>query len=137
MAFYSLLKLLHDGLVHHDKSALSLLKQNKYYVIPSVNVDGVAYIEREYIATGHLPTKRKNMHIRSDKCGAAKGGVDLNRNYGYKFGLNEHPDDNECHGDTWGGPSAFSEPETRAMRDFVMSKKDELSLVYNLHCAGN
>ena len=137
VAFFSLLKMLHNGLAHFDKSALSLLKQNKYYVIPSVNVDGVAFIENRYLATGQLLRKRKNMHQRSDACGPDRGGVDLNRNYGYKFGFNEHPTDNECKGDTWGGPSAFSEPETRAIRDFVTSKKDELNLVYNLHCAGN
>jgi len=62
------------------------LKQNKYYVIPSVNVDGVAYIEDRYKELGILEPKRTNMNNRSHgKCGDRESGVDLNRNYAFNF----------------------------------------------------
>lgn len=46
MVLYSGLKLLHSGLVKKNKEELLLLAQNKYYLIPVINPDGVAYIEK-------------------------------------------------------------------------------------------
>ncbi|TPW19078.1 MAG: cpt [Elusimicrobia bacterium] len=44
-------------------------------------------------------------------------GVDLNRNYDFRFGGEGASD--SPGSDTYHGPSAFSEPESRAVRDFV------------------
>jgi len=137
VVLFTLLKLLHGGLVHRQQEYVNLLLQNKYFVIPSVNVDGVAFIEEEYIKTGRLPEKRKNMNIQSKECSTAEAGVDLNRNYDFNWGIGDTANDKECDGETYGGKAPFSEPETRAIRDFVASKKDELRFVYNLHCSGN
>ena len=63
---YSLLNLLHGGFVHEDPKMKALLKQNRYLMIPSVNVDSVNWIEEEYKRTGELPLKRKNMHFQND-----------------------------------------------------------------------
>jgi len=62
----------------------------------------------------------------------------LNRNYGFKFGEG-HSSKEECkkNKDDYRGPSAFSEPETQAMKNFLTQKKDEISVVFNFHCAGN
>jgi len=38
--------------------------------------------------------------------------------------------------DSFPGKAAFSEPETRAMRDFLISKKEELKFVLNFHSFG-
>jgi hypothetical protein len=41
-----------------------MLKNNKYYFIPVVNVDGLALIEETHLSEGHLTSvldKRKNM----------------------------------------------------------------------------
>jgi len=61
---------------------------------------------------------RKN---RSDLPGSQAVGIDLNRNYGYRFGC--------CGGSsgdpralTYRGPRAWAAPETRAFRDFVNSR---------------
>ena len=40
-------------------------------------------------------------------------------------------------GDYWPGQSAFSEPETKAIRDFVQKEKMELKFVINCHTSGN
>ena len=64
MALYSVLKVIHGGIVHKNTQDLLLLAQNKYLVIPTVNVDGLVYIEQQYKATGDLPVKRSNMHIQ-------------------------------------------------------------------------
>ena len=104
-------------------------------MIPTVNVDGLAYIEDNYVQSGVLLEKRTNMDIHSDKCEKTMAGVDLNRNYGYKFGTGDSTK-YECLSDTYQGPQAFSEPETQAMRDFLTARKDEIKFVYNFHCAG-
>jgi murein tripeptide amidase MpaA len=137
VVLFSLLKLLHGGVVWRSQEYVDLLLQNKYYVIPSVNVDGVAFIEAEFLKTGQLPEKRKNMNIQSKECPAAEAGVDLNRNYDFLWGVGDTANDKECEGETYGGKAPFSEPETRAIRDFVAAKKNELRFVYNLHCSGN
>jgi hypothetical protein len=79
-----------------------------------VNPDGLAY------DLGGSPYRswRKN---RQPGPGGRAVGTDLNRNYGYRFG---------CCGASSGdpsspyyrGPRAWSAPETRAVRDFVLSR---------------
>jgi len=98
-------------------------------------VDGLAFIEDNYIKSGVLLDKRTNMHIGSNKCEKTIAGVDLNRNYGYKFGTGDS-NSQECSGDNYRGAYAFSEPETQAMRNFLIQHQTELKFVYNFHCAG-
>jgi murein tripeptide amidase MpaA len=74
------------------------------FVIPVANPDG-------YVATFNgMRLQRKNMDPRCN--------VDLNRNYDAAFGTGVGGD---CLSDTYPGPAAFSEPETRAVRDLVAS----------------
>ena len=40
-------------------------------------------------------------------------------------------------GECYRGPEAFSEPETRALRDFIGAHRNELKWVYNFHSNGN
>jgi len=65
VVLFTLLNLLHDGLINHEAETLNLLTQNKYYFIPSLNVDGVKYIEDEFVKSGILLDKRKNMNLAS------------------------------------------------------------------------
>lgn len=135
MVLYSVLKMLH-GELHGNERYSKLLAQNKYYVIPTVNVDGLNYIEEQYWKTGHIRPKRTNMHVVNKKCSLTEAGVDLNRNYGYKWGVG-NSEGGECDGETYHGTAPFSEPETRAMRDFLIKTQKEVKFVYNFHCAGN
>ena len=81
-------------------------------------------------------------------CQAEMAGVDLNRNSGVYFGigqttqmgLNTNNKIDECAdscGECYRGPNAFSEPETRAIRDFLSANKDQIKFVYNFHSNGN
>ena len=60
MPLFSVLRLLHGAIVHKKPQFINLLVQNKYYVVPIVNVDGVVAIEKEYLRTGELKMIRKN-----------------------------------------------------------------------------
>lgn len=57
--------------------------------MPIYNVDGVAYIEKNWKATKKIEPKRKNMNYAYG-CGtngpSGETGVDLNRNFGVDFG---------------------------------------------------
>ena len=64
MVLYTALKLLHGGLVHHNKDYENLLAMNKYYAIPIINVDGANFIEEKYQEYGILLPKRTSMHFR-------------------------------------------------------------------------
>lgn len=136
MVLFSLLKMLHGGVLHKNQRDFNLLVQNKYYIIPTINVDGLAFIEDQYLKDGTYYHQRKNLHVdsRAD-CKLGTQGVDLNRNWGYNFGSGDNSDD-MCD-QTNHGTQAFSEPETRALKNFLTEKKDELKFVYNFHCAGN
>ncbi|HMP31616.1 MAG TPA: M14 family zinc carboxypeptidase, partial [Saprospiraceae bacterium] len=62
-------------------------------------------------------------------------GVDLNRNYGYKWGYDNEGSSINPASETYRGPSAFSEPETQAMSSFVTDHNFKLCL--NFHSHGN
>jgi hypothetical protein len=54
-------------------------------------------------------------------------GVDLNRNYGFAFGTKQKRWGRDTYFDeicseVYAGPHPFSEPETRAIRDFVLGR---------------
>ncbi|NLU80189.1 zinc carboxypeptidase [Micromonospora sp. HNM0581] len=112
MAIY-LLNLFTDN-YGSDSRVTSLVNGREIWVVPSVNPDGSEYD----IATGSYRSWRKN---RQPNSGSSYVGTDLNRNWSYNWGC--------CGGssgstssDTYRGPSAFSAPETQALRNFVNSR---------------
>jgi carboxypeptidase T len=100
-----------------------LLETRDIYIIPMVNPDGVEWDVRD----GKYHMQRKNLRDNGD----GTVGVDLNRNYGYHWGeggASADPDD-----ETYRGPSAFSEPETQAVKAFVEARKDTLKVLLTYH----
>ena len=115
-----------------------MLKDTKFYFIPIVNVDGAKLVEEHFLSEGKILNKRKNMNPSNrDKCGEENSGVDLNRNYLVDWEPEKEKNKTELCGDYWPGAEAFSEPESRALRDFVASHKNELKFVINCHTSGN
>lgn len=105
-----------------DAQVKQLLATRTVYIVPSLNVDGSEYD----ISTGRYKSWRKNRRNNGD----GTMGVDLNRNYGYKWGTAGASGDTSS--ETYYGKSAFSEPETQAVRDFVTSHPN-ISLVHSYH----
>ena len=60
MVLYSILKMIHGGVIHHKQDDVNLLMLNKYYVIPIINVDGLSQIESKFMRIGKIMRKRKN-----------------------------------------------------------------------------
>ncbi|HBE89510.1 MAG TPA: carboxypeptidase [Elusimicrobia bacterium] len=89
------------------------------HIIPMVNPDGAEYD----ISTGKYKWWRKNRSVNP----GGTYGVDLNRNYDARWceaGASTSPS-----ADTYCGPRAFSEPETRAIRDFVLARPNIKTLL--------
>jgi carboxypeptidase T len=89
-----------------------LVDNLQFYFIPVVNPDGY-----DFNCTG-FPTGggmwRKN---RRDN-GGGSFGVDLNRNFGYKWGCDDTGSSPDPANETYRGTGPFSEPETQIIRDF-------------------
>lgn len=62
-------------------------------------------------------------------------GVDANRNYGFKWAVSGVSND-PCNAETYAGPQPFSEPETRIVRDIMMSNSGRIKLYVSLHSYG-
>ncbi len=87
------------------------LQKGEIWVAPMVNPDG-----HEYSRTPQTRLWRKNRRPNAD----GSIGVDPNRNYGYMWGTLDVNTSSHVPSDpTYVGPRAFSEPETRAVRNLV------------------
>ena len=109
-----------------------LIDERELWFIPVINPDG--YVYNETIAPNGGGMHRKNR--RDTDCGdGTQRGIDLNRNYGYEWGAdNSGSSPNPCSS-TFRGDSAFSEPETQAVRDFILAH--EFSNVLHYHSYSN
>ncbi len=94
-----------------DAQVKALLDSRDIWVIPMVNPDGAEWD----IRTSRYQFWRKNRGDNKD----GTYGTDLNRNYGYMWGTGGSSKDTSD--ETYMGTAPFSEPETRAIRDFVES----------------
>lgn len=87
------------------------------YVLPLANPDGYEYSHSK----DRLWRKTRSNH-KNFGC----VGVDPNRNWGYHWG-GQGASGDPCD-ETYYGPSAFSEPETKAIRDFIMARKTSMKV---------
>ncbi|KAF2368759.1 Peptidase M14 carboxypeptidase A [Trinorchestia longiramus] len=101
-----------------------LLLGAEWQLVPVLNPDG-------YVHTWKKDRMwRKNRRSGSQWC----RGVDLNRNFGYKHG-GKGSSSNHCS-EIYRGPTAFSEPESQAVRTAVESVKDRLKAYLTVHSYG-
>jgi carboxypeptidase T len=105
-----------------DPKIAGWLSVGEIWVAPMVNPDG-----HEHCRTGER-LWRKNRRRNPD----GSIGVDPNRHYGYMWGTLNVPTSSHVPSDeTYVGPRAFSEPETRAVRDLIAC--DRFSGVITYH----
>jgi len=99
----------------HDTRITNIVNTRVVWIILAVNPDGAEYD----IANGRFHYWRKN---RQPTPGTSYIGTDLNRNFGYRWGLTEGRTSTNPAAITYMGPYAFSAPETRNVRDFLASR---------------
>lgn len=97
---------------NNDADATYLVNHREIHFVPVVNPDGYVYNQTTNPSGGGF--WRKNRRVNPD----GSFGVDLNRNYSSSFGDPIGSSSNPSS-ETYRGESAFSEPETQAVRDYL------------------
>ncbi|CAG9832793.1 unnamed protein product [Diabrotica balteata] len=114
-----------NEILHSKEPAVrAMAESHDWYIFPVINPDGFVY--------SHIgdPMWRKT---RSDY-GAGCIGTDPNRNWGYKWnelGASTYP----C-ADTYAGPSAFSEIETKSLSEYMSKVENKILLYITFHSHG-
>ncbi|MDZ7344243.1 MAG: M14 family metallopeptidase [candidate division KSB1 bacterium] len=102
-----------------DTTITRRLQQSEVWIVPLVNPDG-----HQYSVTNDR-LWRKNRRNNGD----GTFGVDLNRNYSYQWGGPGSSGD--TFSEIYRGPAPFSEPETRAVRDFLLRRETKALISYH------
>ncbi|XP_013171378.1 PREDICTED: carboxypeptidase B-like [Papilio xuthus] len=110
-----------------DITDKNLVDNIDWIILPIANPDGYEFSHE------HLRFWRKNRstgHTITNLC----VGVDLNRNFGYNFGL--WSSDIACS-EAYHGKGPFSEPESQAVRSIVLEHSNRLELYFDVHSHGS
>jgi len=108
-----------------DPEATYLVDNREIWFVFPVNPDG--YYHNEVIEPGGGGMWRKNRRNNFD----GTYGVDLNRNYGYKWGYDDQGSSPNTDASTYRGAGPFSEPETQNMKDFIESHEFDITIYYH------
>ncbi|KAI2490339.1 metallocarboxypeptidase [Fragilaria crotonensis] len=98
-----------------DADITAMLDYTEIHLVLHSNPDG-----RQVAETNRAAWRRKNLNPGSGKCGKTSQGVDLNRNFPFRWGLSSGSSSDECS-NTYRGPAASSEPEVKAIIGYVAS----------------
>ena len=109
-----------------DPEAKWLVDNRQIFFVPVMNPDG-----SEYVRTKPDRNWRKNRRVNSDN----SIGVDLNRNFPYKWGYDDKNSSGTPSAFTYRGTKPASEPETQAIMTFVNQNK--IRTWQNHHCDGD
>lgn len=110
-----------------DPEVKYLVDETELYFIPMLNPDG--YVQNQTSNPNGGGMWRKNKRDNGD----GTIGVDLNRNYSAAWGTTGVNFDGNS--DTYPGKSAFSEPETQAMKWFC--ENHQIQFAFNAHTYSN
>ncbi|MFH4973408.1 hypothetical protein AB6A40_000117 [Gnathostoma spinigerum] len=106
----------------HDPAITNYIDNLNFYITPVLNPDGYEYSRSDISPQTRFWRKNRGPQIctkdrwHRERC---CGGVDLNRNFDFHWG--ESGSSNDMCSEIYEGPSAFSEPESRAVRDMLLS----------------
>jgi len=108
-----------EGLVDgygNDAESTAILDHTEFHYVIHANPDGRNEVENNL--DGY---RRKNLNpSASNSCGLSSLGVDLNRNFPFKWGLNSGSSNNKCD-QTYRGLFAGSESEVQAIVNYCES----------------
>ena len=107
--------------IDFDPQLNRLLERATFYIVPCANPDGFEF------SRNHFSFWRKNRRQNAD----GTFGVDLNRNFSIGYAPSKNTSSN-----VYSGPQPFSEPETAALRDFVLSHPN-ITIALDYHSQGN
>jgi hypothetical protein len=102
-----------------DSAVTELVNDREIWIIPMLNPDG-----HSYIGNGTEDWEKNRREVEDDVY-----GVNLNTNYGFEWGLDNHSSD-DTDSPYYHGSSPFSEAETEAVKSLVESP--ETNFVFSL-----
>ncbi len=102
-----------------------LVNNREIYIVPVLNPDGYEYNRQTNPNGGGMWRKNRRNN------GNGSYGVDLNRNFGYMWGYDNVGSSNVPSSETYRGPSAFSEPETQAIRNLAEPRNFKTYINYH------
>ncbi|MFJ5638111.1 M14 family zinc carboxypeptidase [Streptomyces sp. NPDC093223] len=113
-----------------DKRVKKIVDSTELWFVPSANPDGYDYT----FQNSDTRLWRKNLRdVNGDGVISTGDGVDLNRNFGYKWGYDDEGSSPNPTSETYRGASPESEPETKALDDF--EKRVGFTYGINYHSA--
>jgi carboxypeptidase T len=98
-----------------DPEVKGIVDNLEMYFVPCINPDSYIYNQTTNPSGGGM--QRKNMRKNSD----GSKGVDINRNYDQFWGYDNQGSSNSMSADSYRGPSAGSEPETKMIKNFCIA----------------
>jgi carboxypeptidase T len=119
------LRLAHKLLISYasgDATTKALVDNRDLHVVPGLNVDGLEHD----VSGNRYKMWRKNRSRNHD----GTYGVDLNRNYGFQWGTGGSS--KSTSSDVYMGPAPFSEPESKAVKDYVENQHN-LTILLSFH----
>jgi len=108
-----------------DPVATEIIDERELFFLPVFNPDGYEYNRQTNPNGGGMWRKNRR----------SGDGVDLNRNWGYMWGYDNQGSSPNPYDETYRGPEAFSEPETQAVREYILSRS--FQFICNAHAYGN
>jgi len=111
-----------------DPEVTYLVDNRQLYFVPVVNPDGYVHNQTTNPSGGGM--------WRKNRLNSGNGvyGVDLNRNYGYRWGWDNQGSSPTPSSETYRGPGPFSEPETSAIRS--LHALQEITTAFHYHAWG-
>ncbi|KAL0868943.1 hypothetical protein ABMA27_007271 [Loxostege sticticalis] len=120
-----------EFLTSNDEDVRAMAENLEWHIFPVVNPDGYVYT-----FTDDRMWRKNRSPASFTSCAAnnvsddMSNGVDLNRNFDFEW-MTIGASNNSCT-NTYAGPSAASEPETKAISNYVLNVKEKADIVYYL-----
>ncbi|XP_017836069.2 zinc carboxypeptidase-like [Drosophila busckii] len=114
---------INELLSSNEELVRELAESHDWYIVPVLNVDGFVYSHEK---------DRLWRKTRQPSAGSSCVGADANRNYNSHWMENGGASADPCAED-YAGPFPFSEPEAKAMAEFISGIKDKLNVLLAFH----
>ncbi|XP_017476951.1 PREDICTED: zinc carboxypeptidase-like [Rhagoletis zephyria] len=118
--------LINEFLTSTDEDVRSLAENHDWYIVPVLNVDGFVYTH---------DTDRMWRKTRQPVNFSSCIGADPNRNFDSHWMENNGASADPC-AQTYAGTEPFSEPEVKAIADYIASIKERLNILIAFHSYG-